>query len=163
LRAFLSVLAGTLLVTATLLLAPAEADRKRPSLPMAVANLKTIYVDNETTAAELQNTVYAELMKWGRFEIASAPEKADIILRLSSGNYVKFVPGETSKSASASQPSKENSQGADQAVPPGSTRISLIDPKSGNSLWSDVRKSNTPKAASHLLDSLREAFDHSRH
>ena len=49
--------------------------------------------------------------------------------------------------------------GADEAVPPGSTRISVIDPKTGNSLWSDIRKTDNAKAATHMLDGLREAFD----
>jgi hypothetical protein len=45
------------------------------------------------------------------------------------------------------------------SFPPGSTRISVIDPKTGNSLWSDIRKIDNAKAATHLLDGLREAFD----
>jgi len=28
-------------------------------------------------------------------------------------------------------------------------------------LWSEVRKTNNPKAASHMLDGFREAFDRS--
>jgi len=53
----------------------------------------------------------------------------------------------------------EKFAGADEAVPPGSTRISVIDPKTGNSLWSDIRKTDNAKAATHMLDGLREAFD----
>jgi hypothetical protein len=49
--------------------------------------------------------------------------------------------------------------GADEAVPPGSTRISVINAKSGNSLWSDIRKTENPKGATHMLDGLREAID----
>src|SRR5437016_1722536 len=53
----------------------------------------------------------------------------------------------------------QNVASADEAVPPGSTRISVIDPKTGNSLWSDIRKTDNAKAATHVLDGLREAFD----
>jgi hypothetical protein len=35
----------------------------------------------------------------------------------------------------------------------------VIDPKTGNSLWWDIRKTDNPKAATHMLDGLREAFD----
>jgi len=35
----------------------------------------------------------------------------------------------------------------------------VIDPKTGNSLWSDIRKTDNAKAATHMLDGLREAFD----
>jgi hypothetical protein len=137
---------------------PVQASDKHPGLPASVVNAKTIYVDNHTTSAELQNTAYIELSKWGRFQVVDTAQKADILLQLSNGNYVKFVPSGGNSPASP-QPGKQDWVGADEAVPPGSTRISLIDPKSGNSLWSDVRKTDSPKAATHLLDGLREAFN----
>jgi hypothetical protein len=150
---------------------PAQANDKHSSLPAAVVNAKTVYVDNQTTTADLQTAVYTELAKWGRLQIVDTPPKADIVLRLSNGNYVKFVEGSTTPTASDPKasngsapqnsvtPVSEKSSGADTEVPPGSTRISVIDPKSNNSLWSDVRKTNNPKAATHLLDGLREAFE----
>ncbi len=150
---------------------PAQANDKHPSLPTAVLNARTVYVDNQTTTADLQDTVYTELTKWGRLQIVDTPQKADIVLRLSNGNYVKFVEGSTTPPASDPKasndsapqnsltPVSEKSPSADTEVPPGSTRISVIDPKSNNSLWSDIRKTNNPKASSHLLDGLREAFD----
>jgi hypothetical protein len=137
----------------------AAANDKRPVLPMSVVSAKAIYVVNHTTSAELQNTAYTELSKWGRFQIVDTPLKADIVLQLSNGNYVKFVPSGASSPVGNLKPAKQDWIGADQAVPPGSTRISLIDPKSGDSLWSDVRKTDSPKAATHLLDGLREAFE----
>jgi hypothetical protein len=156
-----SAVASALLVFGTVLLLPpqAQANEKRPSLPTSVLSARTIYVDNQTTSAELQNTAYAELSKWGRFQIVNAPQKADILLRLSNGNYVKFVPGNGNSSASDPKPAKQNWMGADEAVPPGSTRISVIDAKSGNSLWSDIPKTVNPKGATHMLDGLREAID----
>jgi hypothetical protein len=156
-----SDLASALLVIATLLLSPALswANEKRPSLPTSVLSARTVYVDNQTTSAELQNTAYTELSKWGRFQIVDAPQKADIVLRLSNGNYVKLVPANGDSSANDPKPAKQNWMGADEAVPPGSTRISVIDAKSGNSLWSDIRKTDNPKIATHMLDGLRNAFD----
>jgi len=156
-----SDLASALLVIATLLLLPALswANEKRPSLPTSVLSARTVYVDNQTTSAELQNTAYTELSKWGRFQIVDAPQKADIVLRLSNGNYVKLVPANGDSSANDPKPAKQNWMGADEAVPPGSTRISVIDAKSGNSLWSDIRKTDNPKIATHMLDGLRNAFD----
>ena len=155
---------STSLLVAAILLAPqspmpAQAKDKRSPLPMIVMNAKTIYVENHTTSAELQNTAYAELAKWGRFQVVDTAQKADIVLQLSNGNYVKFVSGGENTAASAPKAGKQDWMGADQDVAPGSTRVSLIDPKSGNLLWSDVRKTDSPKAATHMLDGLREAFD----
>jgi hypothetical protein len=138
---------------------PAAAKDKRPSLPRMVMNAKTIYVENHTTSAELQNTALTELAKWGRFQVVDSPEKADIVLQLSNGNYVKFVPGGDNSPAAAPKVGKQDWVGADEAVPSGSTRVSVIDPKSGSSVWSDVRKTDTPKASTHMLDGLRAAFD----
>src|SRR6202521_6472404 len=104
-----------------------RANDKHASLPASVLSAKTIYVDNQTNSAELQNTAYTELAKWGRFQIVDAPQKADIVLRLSNGNYVKFVPGGENVPAHDPKVEKQNWMGADEAVPPGSTRISLID------------------------------------
>jgi hypothetical protein len=39
------------------------ANDKHPALPSRVLSAKTVYVDNQTTAAELENTVYTELSK----------------------------------------------------------------------------------------------------
>jgi hypothetical protein len=124
----------------------------------SVLGARTVYADNQTTSAELQNTAYTELAKWGRFQAVEAPQKADIVLRLSNGNYVKFVPGD-GPPANDPKPAKQNWMGADEVVPPGSTRVSVIDPKSDNSLWSDIRKTDNPKAATHMLGGLRNAFD----
>jgi hypothetical protein len=136
-----------------------QANEKRASLPASVVSAKTVYVDNQTTSAELLNTAYTELSKWGRLQVVDTPQKADIVLRLSNGNYVRFVPGGENAPAADPKAGKNNFIGADEAVPPGSTRISLIDPRSNNSLWSDIRKTDNAKAATHMLDGLRDAFD----
>lgn len=138
---------------------PIQANEKRPLLPSKVLSAATVFVDNQTTSAELLNTAYTELSKWGRLQVVDAAQKADIVLRLSNGNFVKFVPGGENASAADAKAAKQNFASADETVPPGSTRLSMIDPKTGNSLWSDIRKTDNPKAATHMLDGLREAFD----
>ena len=136
-----------------------QANDKRTSLPASVASAKTVYVDNQTTSAELLNTAYTELSKWGRLQVVDNPQKADVVIRLSNGNYVRFVPGGDNAPAANPKPGKNNFVGADEAVPPGSTRISLIDPKNGNSVWFDIRKTDSAKTATHMLDGRREAFE----
>jgi hypothetical protein len=136
-----------------------HANEKRASLPSRVLSASTVFVDNQTTSAELTNTAYTELSKWGRLQVVDTAQKADIVLRLSNGNFVKFVPGGENATAADAKASKQNFVGADEAVPPGSTRIAVIDPKTGTALWSDIRKTDNPKAATHMLDGLRDAFD----
>ncbi len=138
---------------------PVQAKDKHAVLPARVRSAHTVYVDNQTTSAELQNVAYTELSKWARLQIVDSPKKADIILRLSGGNSVRYVSSGENSHPPAMVPAKQNWIDAGAAVPEGSTRISVIDPKTGNSLWSDIRKTNNLKAASHMLDGLRAAFD----
>jgi len=160
-KSFVRVFAAVTLFVlfSTITIQANDKHHKRASLPASVFSARTVYVDNQTTTAELQNTAYTELSKWGRLQIVDTPQKADIVLRLSNGNYVKFVPGGENPPASKPKDGNQNVASADGAVPPGSTRISVIDPKTGNSLWSDIRNTDNAKAAAHMLDGLREAFE----
>src|SRR6266446_2749919 len=152
-----SDLASALLVLPIFLLSPplAHANDKRPSLPTSILSARTVYVDNQTTSAELQNTAYTELAKWGRFQVVDAAQKADIVLRLSNGNHVKLMAGRENAPTPDPKVEKQSWMGADAAVPPGSTRVSVIDARSGNSLWSDICRTDSVKAATHMLDGLR--------
>jgi hypothetical protein len=121
-------------------------------LPQAVVNAHTVYIQNETGFTELEYTAILELNQWGRFELAKRREKADLILRLDSGTRVRLVPEGEDVPATSSAP-------AGDLVPPGYTRISLLQPKSGQMLWSDKHKTEGGKIRNgHLLDELREAF-----
>jgi len=124
------------------------------SLPDAVVHAHTIFLDNETGFNELGYSTIFELNKWGRFDLADSPGKADLILRLDSGNHVRVVP-------EGQLPSTGGMNASDDGeIPRGHTRISLVDPKTNAVLWSDTRKTEGGKVKNgHLLDGLREAFD----
>jgi len=143
---------GTSLVIFVLCVAALDAQAQTVVLPQAVVNARTVYIQNETGFTELEYTTVLEMNKWGRFELAENREKADLILRLDSGTRVRLVPeGEGIRAAS--------SELAESPVPPGYTRIALLQPKSGQMLWSGKHKTEGSKVKSgHLLDELREAF-----
>jgi hypothetical protein len=143
---------GNSLLMILLCLAGMSVWAQPAALPQAVVSAHTLYVENETGFAELQYVTILELNKWGHFDLAESREKADLILRLDNGTHVRVVPeGEV--------PSSASSVSAESAVPAGYTRIGLLDPKTGQLLWSDVHKTEGGKVRSgHLLDGLREAF-----
>jgi len=123
-----------------------------PALPQAVVNAHTVFIQNETGFTELEYTTILELGKWGHFELADSREKADLILRLDSGTRVRLVPESEGVPAANSAPTEE-------LVPPGYTRVALLEPKSGRMLWSGKHKTEGGKVKNgHLLDELREAF-----
>lgn len=132
--------------------AGSSAWAQSPVLPQAVANAHTVYIQNETGFVELEYATILELGKWGHFELAERREKADLILRLDTGSRVRLVPeGEFVPTASSAP--------AENPVPPGFTRISLLAQKTGQMLWSGKHKTEGGKIKSgHLLDELREAF-----
>lgn len=147
-------------VTAMLLgLGLAQANEKRGALPSKVLSAKTVYVDNQTNDAELQHDAYMGLSKWGRYDIVDAPQKADLVLRLFGSSVVKFVPGSAASDTYDPKPVSDNSAAGEELAPPGCTRITLIDPRSGNALWSEVRKTSNPQEKSKLLEGLHLAVD----
>ncbi len=137
----------------------AQAKDKHAGVPSKVLSAKTIYVDNQTNDAELQHDAYMGLSKWGRFEIVDTPQKADLVLRLSGSSTVKFVPGGDPAATYNPKPVSENTADGEEFAPPGCTRIALIEPKSGNTLWSDVRKTGNAQEKSKLLEGLHDAVD----
>jgi hypothetical protein len=121
-------------------------------LPDAVVHARTVFLVNETGFNELQYSTIFELNKWGRFDLVDSPEKADLILRLDSGNHVRALP-------EGQFPSVPTTTADDGGIPSGHTRIALLDPKTNALLWSDTHRTEGGKVKNgHLLDGLREAF-----
>jgi hypothetical protein len=145
-----AVLALGMVVCLTTVRMPAQP----ASLPKAVMNAHTVFVENETGFVELQYTAVLELSKWGRFQQAESREKADLELLLSSGTHVHAIPdGQYPRTTGLNAFTEE-------AVPAGHTKIALVDPKSGATLWSSFHKTEGAKVKSgHLLDELRQAYE----
>jgi hypothetical protein len=123
------------------------------ALPPTVMSAHSVFIENETGFAELQYTAVLELNKWGHFELADSREKADLVMVLRSGTHVHTIPdGQFPRATGLNAFTEED-------VPKGHTRIALLDPKSGATLWSDYHKTEGGKVKSgHLLDELRQAY-----
>ena len=137
----------------------AQANEKKAPVPAKVLAAKTIYVDNQTNDAELQHDAYMGLTKWGRYEIVDSPQKADLVLRLSGSSVVKFVPGGDATATYAPRLVSESSAKGEELAPPGCTRLTLMEAKSGSALWSEVRKTSNSQEKSKLLEGLHDAVD----
>jgi hypothetical protein len=137
----------------------ARARDKHSTVPSKVLSAKTIFVDNQTNDAEIQHDVYMGLNKWGRYDIVDSPQKADLVLRLSGSSVVKFVPGGDPAATYNPKTVSEKSAGGEELAPPGCTKITLVEPKSGTTLWSDVRKTSNAQEKSRLLEGLHDAVD----
>lgn len=128
-----------------------SSEARSGALPQALLNAHSVYIENETGFVDLQYVAALEFQKWGRFDLAESREKADLIFRMDNGAHVRELP-------EGQIPSESDSVG-NTPIPSGYTRIALLDPKSGQVLWSGLHKTEGSKVKSgHLLDSLREVF-----
>ncbi len=147
-------------VAGVMLLGPemAKGNTKAAGVPEKVLAARKIYVENRTNDAELQNDAYLELAKWGRFQIVDNVKKADVVLRLNGGSTAALVPtGEKTYLYNSSVGGKW--QDSEEQVPGGFTRLTLIDPKTGSTLWSDQRKTTGAEAKRRVMDGLRDAVE----
>jgi hypothetical protein len=140
------------------------ANKKPSTLPAVAFSARTIYIDNRTNDAVLQNDATLGLAKWGHFQVVDSADKADAILRLTGTSYAPSVPSDTPpdmslKSAPTHASGASLLPSGDEAAPDGFTRLTLLDAKSGAAWWSDLSKTKRPEAAAHIVDSFREAFE----
>jgi len=137
----------------------AQARDQRAAVPSKVISARTIYVDNETNDAEIQQDTYLGITKWGRYEIAGSPQKADLVLRLTGSSVVKFVPGGDPAATYDPKAVSETTAQGEELAPPGFTRLTVLDAKTGTTLWSDLRKTSNAQEKSKLLEGLHDAVD----
>jgi hypothetical protein len=125
--ALVSISSVSLLVLAAVLTVPciAQAQSHGAVSPKILA-AKSIYFDNQTGSAAAGQKALNELKKWGRFEIVPSPQDADLILLFSVERYEAgtVVFGKTI-------------QAPDKPAPASYAYLTVIDPKTGESLWSD--------------------------
>ena len=136
----------------------AAANAANTSLPTSIFAARTVYVNNQSGFAEIYNTAYLELARWGRFEPVESPSKADLVIVLTGSSYVRIVPNGEAPSYDPNKTSVRPA-GTPEAAPAGYTRVTLQDVKGGRTLWSGLVKTDGPRVKGRLLDGLREAYD----
>jgi hypothetical protein len=137
----------------------AHARDRHAAISTRILSARTIFVDNQTNDAELQDDALVGLNKWGRFDIVDSPQKADIVLRLFGSSVVKYVPGADPAATYNAKPVSANPEAGEELAPPGCTRITVIEPKSGTALWSEIRKTSNAQEKSKLVEGLHDAVD----
>ena len=151
-KVFIRIVAAALLVTFS---SATYANKTYTPVPSFVFNAKTVFIENKTGDATLQHAVYLEFARWGRLEVVEGREKADVIISISGPNHVREVPAsETSSGYPLSLTAPEG-----DPVPVGMTRISILDPKTGKSVWFSQRKMDLSQSHTGFLDGLRDAME----
>jgi len=120
------------------------AKDKHLPLPPQIAAAKTAYIDNQSGLAKLGDRAYEQLTKWGRFQVIPDRKQADLIFLISAraydGGYVTSGGGTTGTIDSNGNINTTNSPTYSQHVSVNYTFLTVIDPKTGENLWSDSKK-----------------------
>jgi hypothetical protein len=136
---------------------------KHLPLPPQIGAAKTVYIDNQSGVAKLGDRCYQEIQKWGRFQVVQDRRRADLILLLSAREYNRGyvtsgggTTGTINSSGSINTTTSGNqttgtidSSGTinttstptyTQPVTVGYTYMTVVDPKTGDNLWSDSKR-----------------------
>jgi len=107
-------------------------------LPPQITTAKTIYIDNQSGMAKLGDRAYEQLTKWGRWQVIPDRQKADLVLLLSAHQYNGGYVGSTT--GSVDENGNINATSSSTPVTVGYTYITVVDPKTGDNLWSDSKR-----------------------
>lgn len=113
-------------------------DQKQFAQSPKIQSAKTIFFDDRTGYEAVGKAALAQLKKWGRFEIVPQRQQADLIFLLSitayRGGYI--VPANSSEDSSM-HVRLDPIPNSGWHAPVRSAFLTVIDPKTGESLWSD--------------------------
>ena len=140
-----------------------NAKDKHQPLPPQIMKATTVYIDNQSGIAKLGDRCYTEIEKWGRFKVVQDPKTADLVFLLSAKQYTSgyvtsgggststvntsgninatTIGDQTTGTVNTSGTVNTTTQPTyTSAVTVGYTYLTVIDPKTGDSLWSDMKR-----------------------
>ena len=163
------------------------AKDKHLPLPPQISKATTVYIDNQSGIAKLGDRCYTEVEKWGRFKVVQNPKDADLVLLLSAKEYTRGyvtsgggststvnTTGNIDATTTGTQTTGTvNTSGTvnttteptyTSPVTVGYTYLTVIDPKTGDNLWSDSKRwgnlyTGFHSATKGLVDSLMKRIN----
>lgn len=159
-------------VTIFALHSAAAAKDKHLPLPAQIATARTVYIDNQSGMAKIGDRAYEQLQKWGRFRIVQSRTEADLVLLFSAHEYQRgYVTSGSATTGTIDDAGNINTTTSptySQPVTVGYTYLTVIDPKSGDGLWSDSKKwgglySGFHSATKSLIDELMKRVNEAEH
>ncbi|GAC1632830.1 MAG: hypothetical protein NVS9B14_06550 [Candidatus Acidiferrum sp.] len=112
---------------------PVAALGEHAPLPPKVMQAKTVYIENHAGSARFADRAYDELKKWGRFKVVTDPKEADLVLLLTSREYIvgSYTSGHLDESGYYSANTANTKVGR--------TFLTILDPISGQEFWQDSK------------------------
>lgn len=130
-----------LLVAIAVSCAPPLFAQKQLAQSPRILNAKTVCFLNQTGSDSVGDHALAQLKKWGKFQLVSDPKKADLVFLLSADPYkggnVLLAGGQTGSIDEHGHISEDQVPNYNKASPTRYAYLTVIDPKTGENLWSD--------------------------
>jgi hypothetical protein len=118
-------------------------------LPPELMQAQTVYIENNSGRSDLDDKCYDELVKWGRFQVVTDPQKADVVFVIGMHEETTGYSGRVFSNGNMSM----HQTGARW------TTISIIG-KQGNVLWSESRHWKAfGSATREVVKELRKRMD----
>jgi hypothetical protein len=103
-----------------------------------IQSAKTIYFDDRTGADAAANAALAQLKKWGHFQIVQDRQQAELIFLLSTSAYRGgYIVPPSGSADSGVHVRLDPVVDSGWHAPVRACILTLIDPRTGESLWSD--------------------------
>lgn len=143
-------------------------DKDHLPLPPQIAAAKTVYIDNQSGEAKIGDRAYQEIKKWGRLQVVMDRKQADLIFLLTArehtGGYVTTGGNQSGTVDSSGNVNTTSSPSYTTQVTVGYTFLSVIDPKTGDNLWSASKRwgnlyTGFHSATKGLIEDLRKRID----
>jgi len=118
---------------------PAVAQKQLAQSPR-ILSATSVYFNNQTGSDAVGKNALVQLKKWGKFQLVADPKQADLIFLLSADPYkggnIIFASGQTGgiNDGHITQDSVPNYS---KQSPTRYAYLTVIDPKTGDNLWSD--------------------------
>jgi len=139
LRTFICLLFVFLLLAVAAAL-PVHAQKQMAQSPI-IQSATTVYFDNCTGSDAVGKAALAQLKEWRRFQIVPDKKQADLIFLLSAdpyhGGYIIFASGQTGTIDPGGIIHEDAIPNYNRQSPVRDAYLTVIDPKTGNKLWSD--------------------------
>jgi hypothetical protein len=109
-----------------------------------ILTAKSVYFDDRTGVDAVNNKALSQLKKWGRFQIVGDRKQADLIFLLSAdpykGGYIIMAGGQTGTIDTHGRIDEDPIPNYNKQAPVRYAYLTVIDPKTGQNLWSDSRR-----------------------
>ena len=152
-------------ITLVMLSVSFAKEHKHAPLSPTVLSAKTVYLDNRSGYENMTDRAYDELQKWGRFRVVGSAKDADLVLLLSASVY---NGGYRTTGSSEDHGTVDDSGNVDihgsstshsTPVEDRYSHLYVLDPKSGETLWSDTKPWAFRSATRALIKEFRARIE----